>query len=159
MSPAIFSFSNHCNAEAKRSNDSRTITNFGKRMCSKGQVFPKCILSKNVTLVIRPTGGFQIALPSKQCCAAPDSTLSSIQKPKCSSAATGRYPPGRARSMHLFGGTIMIEAVMIWNEPNNKSHWDFEIDPEWRMFSKMAIAAADAVAEANPHLPRVLGGI
>ena len=53
----------------------------------------------------------------------------------------------------------MIEAVMIWNEPNNKSHWDFQIDPEWRMFAEMAIAAADAVAEANPHLVRVLGGI
>jgi len=53
----------------------------------------------------------------------------------------------------------MIEAVMIWNEPNNKSHWDFEIDPEWRMFSEMAIAAADAVAEANPNLLRVFGGI
>ena len=23
----------------------------------------------------------------------------------------------------------MIEAVMIWNEPNNKSHWDLELDP------------------------------
>src|SRR5215213_2329564 len=23
----------------------------------------------------------------------------------------------------------MIEAVMLWNEPNNLSHWDFEIDP------------------------------
>ena len=22
----------------------------------------------------------------------------------------------------------MIEAAMIWNEPNNLSHWDFEID-------------------------------
>ena len=53
----------------------------------------------------------------------------------------------------------MIEAVMIWNEPNNKSHWDFEIDPEWRMFSQMAIAAADAVAAANPQLLRVFGGI
>jgi beta-xylosidase len=53
----------------------------------------------------------------------------------------------------------MIEAVMIWNEPNNKSHWDFEIDPEWRMFADMAIAAADAVGEANPHLLRVFGGI
>ena len=53
----------------------------------------------------------------------------------------------------------MVEAVMIWNEPNNKSHWDFEIDPEWRMFADMAIGAADAVAEANPQLLRVLGGI
>ena len=25
----------------------------------------------------------------------------------------------------------MIEAVMFWNEPNNLSHWDFVIDPDW----------------------------
>jgi len=31
----------------------------------------------------------------------------------------------------------MIEAVMIWNEPNNKSHWDFEIDPDWSKFAAM----------------------
>jgi beta-xylosidase len=35
----------------------------------------------------------------------------------------------------------MIEAVMIWNEPNNKSHWDPDLDPEWRRFSEMAILA------------------
>jgi beta-xylosidase len=48
---------------------------------------------------------------------------------------------------------------MIWNEPNNKSHWDPEIDPDWRLFAEMAIATADAIAEACPGLPRVLGGI
>jgi beta-xylosidase len=53
----------------------------------------------------------------------------------------------------------MVEAVMIWNEPNNKSHWDFEIDPEWRMFADMAIAASEAVADVNPHVACVLGGI
>jgi beta-xylosidase len=53
----------------------------------------------------------------------------------------------------------MVEAVMIWNEPNNKSHWDFEIDPEWQVFAEMAIAAADAVADVNPNLLRVFGGI
>src|SRR5215212_3135554 len=31
--------------------------------------------------------------------------------------------------MRPHGGTTVIEAVMFWNEPNNKSHWDFEIDP------------------------------
>ena len=31
----------------------------------------------------------------------------------------------------------MIEAVMFWNEPNNKSHWDFEIDPEWKIFAEV----------------------
>src|SRR5690349_21487582 len=48
---------------------------------------------------------------------------------------------------------------MIWNEPNNKSHWDFEVDPEWQIFSKMVIAAAEAVRAINPSLSRVLGGI
>jgi len=36
----------------------------------------------------------------------------------------------------------MIEAAMIWNEPNNKSHWDPDIDPEWTMFADMATQAA-----------------
>ncbi len=54
----------------------------------------------------------------------------------------------------------MIEAVMFWNEPNNKSHWDFvDLDPDWRIFSDMTILAAQAVAAENPRLPRVLGGI
>lgn len=53
----------------------------------------------------------------------------------------------------------MIEAAMIWNEPNNKSHWDPEIDPDWSRFAAMTIAAADAIAAENPRLPKVLGGI
>jgi beta-xylosidase len=53
----------------------------------------------------------------------------------------------------------MIEAVMIWNEPNNKSHWDFEIDEDWRIFAEMVKAAGKAIADVNPALTRVLGGI
>ncbi len=54
----------------------------------------------------------------------------------------------------------MIDSVMFWNEPNNKSHWAFaEHDPEWRIFADMVKLAADAVAEENPALLRVLGGI
>ncbi|HLH94874.1 MAG TPA: beta-xylosidase [Xanthobacteraceae bacterium] len=53
----------------------------------------------------------------------------------------------------------MIEAAMIWNEPNNKSHWDPEIDPDWSRFAEMTIAAGKAIKAANPALPRVLGGI
>ena len=53
----------------------------------------------------------------------------------------------------------MIEAVMIWNEPNNKSHWDFEIDPEWASFAEMARLAGQAVAAESSSLVRVLGGI
>ena len=53
----------------------------------------------------------------------------------------------------------MIEAVMIWNEPNNKSHWDPEVDPGWTRFADMAISAGQAIKSANPYLPRVLGGM
>lgn len=53
----------------------------------------------------------------------------------------------------------MIESVMFWNEPNNKSHWDPEIDPDWSIFADMVVRAGRAVADVNPGLTRVLGGI
>src|SRR3954453_21368528 len=53
----------------------------------------------------------------------------------------------------------MIEAVMLWNEPNNKSHWDFEADAGWKVFAQMTKLAAQAVAAENPQLPKILGGI
>jgi beta-xylosidase len=48
---------------------------------------------------------------------------------------------------------------MLWNEPNNLSHWDFELDPEWAIFSEMTRLAGAAIAAERPGLPRVLGGI
>jgi len=48
---------------------------------------------------------------------------------------------------------------MIWNEPNNKSHWDPDIDPEWTTFGAMAKEAARAIRSVNPAVKRVLGGI
>lgn len=48
---------------------------------------------------------------------------------------------------------------MIWNEPNNKSHWDPEVDPGWFKFAAMATAAGKAIRSVNPDLRRVLGGI
>ena len=53
----------------------------------------------------------------------------------------------------------MIDSVMFWNEPNNKSHWDFEVDPDWKMFAAMVKLAAEAVRSEKPELLRVLGGI
>ncbi len=53
----------------------------------------------------------------------------------------------------------MVEAVMLWNEPNNLSHWDFKADPGWKMFAELAITAANAIREVNPELNIVLGGI
>jgi beta-xylosidase len=53
----------------------------------------------------------------------------------------------------------MIEAVMLWNEPNNLSHWDFELDPEWKVYSDMVRQASDAVRSENSTVLRVLGGI
>jgi beta-xylosidase len=53
----------------------------------------------------------------------------------------------------------MIEAAMIWNEPNNKSHWDPELDPDWSRFARMGRLAGEAIAAEAPGLVRVLGGI
>jgi beta-xylosidase len=53
----------------------------------------------------------------------------------------------------------VIEAVKIWNEPNNKSHWDPDVDPDWSKFAETAILAAQAIRAVNPDLPRVLGGV
>jgi beta-xylosidase len=53
----------------------------------------------------------------------------------------------------------MIEAAMIWNEPNNKSHWDPNLDPDWTKFAEMAVAAGQAIKAENPNVPRVLGGM
>ena len=53
----------------------------------------------------------------------------------------------------------MVEAVMLWNEPNNLSHWDFKADPEWKMFAEMVKVASGAIRRERPGLPLVLGGI
>ena len=53
----------------------------------------------------------------------------------------------------------MIEAIKFWNEPNNLSHWDFTIDPEWRDYGTMTGLAIRRVKEICPELIRVLGGI
>jgi beta-xylosidase len=53
----------------------------------------------------------------------------------------------------------MVEAAMLWNEPNNLSHWNFEIDPGWTLYAGMVKLAAAAVEAESPRLTRVLGGI
>src|SRR4051812_43257206 len=54
---------------------------------------------------------------------------------------------------------MSVEAVMLWNEPNNLSHWDFEMDKDWLEFAAMVKLASDAVRSENGKLPQVLGGI
>lgn len=53
----------------------------------------------------------------------------------------------------------MIEAAMLWNEPNNKSHWDPLLDPDWSLFAEHVIMAGRAIRQVNPVLTRVLGGM
>ena len=53
----------------------------------------------------------------------------------------------------------MIEAAMIWNEPNNKSHWDPELDPDWSQFGRCVTLAGQAIRDVNPGVTRVLGGM
>jgi beta-xylosidase len=53
----------------------------------------------------------------------------------------------------------LVEAVMLWNEPNNTSHWDFSIDDGWRIYARMARTASAAVRAERPAVTRLLGGI
>lgn len=53
----------------------------------------------------------------------------------------------------------MIEAAMIWNEPNNKSHWNPDLDPDWAIYADTVIRAGRAIAAINPAIARVLGGM
>ena len=53
----------------------------------------------------------------------------------------------------------MVEAVKLWKEPNNKSHWDVEMDSDWRIFARTVQSASQAIAAERPRLTRVLGGI
>ena len=67
---------------------------------------------------------------------------------KCSSAGTGRCADARAAAPST--PAPMIESVMFWNEPNNLSHWDFELDPrlgDVRADGARSRAAGDARRE------------
>ena len=53
-----------------------------------------------------------------------------------------------------------VEAVKLWNEPNNKSHWNFdEVDHDWRIYADMVRCASQAISAESPQMTRVLGGI
>ena len=53
----------------------------------------------------------------------------------------------------------MVEAVVLWNEPNNLSHWNFHLDPGWLRFAEMVKEASAAIRKVNPELTIVLGGV
>jgi beta-xylosidase len=55
---------------------------------------------------------------------------------------------------------VPIEAVKLWNEPNNKSHWNFdEIDTDWQIYADLVTTASQAIRAERPALTRVLGGM
>jgi len=53
----------------------------------------------------------------------------------------------------------VVEALVLWNEPNNLSHWNFQLDPDWTRFAAMVKLASQSIRTANPDLPIVLGGV
>lgn len=51
-----------------------------------------------------------------------------------------------------------IEAIELWNEPNNLYKWDFRrVDPGWRKFGRMVALAGERAHEFG--MPTVLGGM
>lgn len=57
------------------------------------------------------------------------------------------------------GKSSVLEALMLWNEPNNLSHWNFHLDPGWRAYAAMVRQAAAAIRQRAPELKIVAGGI
>lgn len=53
----------------------------------------------------------------------------------------------------------MLKAVMLWNEPNNLSHWDYTIDPQWSIYALMCRWAAEAIRAESAETTIALGGI
>lgn len=53
----------------------------------------------------------------------------------------------------------MIEAFVLWNEPNNLSHWNFHLDPDWTRFGELVKLTSSAIRKVNPNIPVVLGGV
>lgn len=53
----------------------------------------------------------------------------------------------------------MVEAIVLWNEPNNLSHWDFNLDPGWVRYANMVELASASIRAINPDLSIVLGGV
>lgn len=53
----------------------------------------------------------------------------------------------------------MVEAIVLWNEPNNLSHWNFHMDPEWKRYADLVKVGSEAIRQVNPNIPIVLGGV
>ena len=127
---------------------------------STGRVIRSSTSSSIAIPTTTATGGFRTAPASKPCSATAASTIEeragggSLSLPTASNA---RHPAPAA--VYPARGQRMIEAAMIWNEPNNKSHWDPELDPDWAVFARDGGSRGPAIAAENPAIARVLGGI
>jgi beta-xylosidase len=53
----------------------------------------------------------------------------------------------------------MVEAIVLWNEPNNLSHWNFKLDPDWKRYADLVQLGSEAIRQVNPRMPVVLGGV
>src|SRR5215218_4382726 len=90
---------------------------------------------------------------------------SSAATPTLRRSPNARRPPKPRRRWAPFRrktperSSSMIEAAKFWNEPNNKSHWDPQVDPGWVKYAEMVKLASAAVQAEAPELTKVLGGI
>ena len=53
----------------------------------------------------------------------------------------------------------MVDGIVLWNEPNNLSHWNFHLDPDWTRFADLVKHASAAIRRVAPDLPIILGGV
>ena len=97
--------------------------------------YPKLhFIEHSYSPTIPPTGGRRTGPASRRCCAARD--LAILQPPDEEVYLCRTVPGPVRRPWPAVSAEVpqMIEAAKIWNEPNNKSHWDLQLDPGWENF-------------------------
>jgi hypothetical protein len=134
------------------------ITTSSKTSTSTIPAIRRCTSSSTATRATGPTGGRRTQPARRPCCAAPASKSSSSPRRgllcrRVDARGGRRGLSGQTQAQRrtdMPTGRTMIEAVKIWNEPNNKSHWDPNLDPEWDLFAEMTRLTGQAIAAENP---------
>jgi CDP-paratose 2-epimerase len=89
-------------------------------------------------------------------------TPPALARPDAEGKTATSYPPKEPETYAVFVRTMIerygahFDWIQLWNEPNWKPYWDWEMDPQGELFAQMAIPAAQVSHELGKKV--VLGG-
>ena len=155
-SPATCWSSSRCSAAADEVDAGRRRLPRSARRdhVRRARLSRSCTSSSTATPTTRPTGGS----PNRACAEAMlrSAGFAILAHPEeevylCRRAPSAARTGAGAGLSRREGARRMIEAAMIWNEPNNKSHWDLELDPDWATLRRDGDRwPAQAIARGEP---------